>query len=489
MIEFLETSRNNHNLACIVDDKAYPYHELYEIILGQVFALKKLGLSEGNKVLVEAEPTVDFICSLFAIWELGAIAIPFYPDSPDDYIAFLVDNGEASFLIESSNSARFNLKVENCHRILFNQIRTLDRSSFTLRNKRPEDSALIIYTSGTTGKPKGVVHTWKSLRNQIQILLNAWEWKSHDKILHVLPLHHVHGLINALLCPLYANATIVFKNFQSIHFFNQIATYNISVFMAVPTIYKKISDAYQLLSPDQKLAARKILQDLRLFVSGSAALSDTIFDFWQNEFQIQILERYGMTEIGMALSNPLHGNRLKGYVGIPLPGVHAILINESEQIIEDDDIPGELYVKSDSSFLTYLGLEEETKKSFWKGWFKTGDIASKQNGYFKIWGRMSSDMIKSAGYKISALEIEEHIKEFDNQIEVAILALPDEILGEKMIAVVEFKNHLKLAEIRSYLEKKLPKYKIPREFYFTDFLPRNPLGKIQKKQIQISSLF
>lgn len=489
MIEFLENCRNNHKIACIVDDKAYQYHELYEIITGQVFVLKKLGLTEEDKVLVEAEPTVDFLCSLFAIWELGAIAIPFYPDSPDDYIAFLVENGEASFLIESSNSARSNLKLKNCHRILFNQIRTLPRSSFRVRNKRPEDSALIIYTSGTTGKPKGVVHTWKSLWNQIQILLNAWEWKSEDIILHVLPLHHVHGLINALLCPLYANATIVFKSFQSTHFFNQIASYDISVFMAVPTIYKKITDAYQLLAQDQKLATINSLQNLRLFVSGSAALSDTIFDFWQNEFQIQILERYGMTEIGMALSNPLHENRMKGYVGIPLLGVQVILINESEQIVEDDDIPGELCVKSESSFLTYLGLEEETKKSFWNGWFKTGDIASKKNGYFKIWGRRSSDLIKSAGYKISALEIEEHIKEFDNQIEVAILALPDDVLGEKMIAVIEFKNHLKLAEIRSYLEKKLPKYKIPREFYFIEFLPRNPLGKIQKKQIHMSSLF
>jgi malonyl-CoA/methylmalonyl-CoA synthetase len=218
-------------------------------------------------------------------------------------------------------------------------------------------------------------------------------------------------------------------------------------------------------------------------VCGSAALPVTVLEKWKHISGHILLERYGMTEIGMALSNPLHGERKPGYVGKPLPFVAVKIVDETGSEIQENNLPGELYVKGETVFKRYWNRPEETAKSFDESWFKTGDIAEYDDlGYYKILGRNSSDIIKSGGYKISALEIENVILEHADVRECAVVALPSEEWGETIAAAIVGKASGD--ELKLWLKDKLAPYKIPRQFNMITELPRNAMGKVLKGEVK-----
>ena len=307
--------------------------------------------------------------------------------------------------------------------------------------------ALMIYTSGTTNNPKGCITTHKTITFQAQCLISAWKYTPSDHLIHVLPLHHIHGIINGLTACLLAGATVEMhpKFNPAVIWDRWSAVGSSTMFMAVPTIYSKLVDHFDssIRATDREEVARAGANALRLVVSGSAALPTPIKKRFLEITGQTLLERYGMTEIGMGLSCGLDvSKRIDGSVGWPLPGVQVRLTNrETGAVIQDgvEEEDGMIEVKGDNVFSEYWRKPEATAKEFTPdGWFKTGDVARRRkDGAYFIQGRASVDLIKSGGYKISALEVERKMLALEEVQEVVVVGLADEEWGQRVAAVVK----------------------------------------------------
>jgi malonyl-CoA/methylmalonyl-CoA synthetase len=346
--------------------------------------------------------------------------------------------------------------------------------------------AMIVYTSGTTGGPKGVVTTHFNITAQIESLVAAWEWSEIDRIPLVLPLHHVHGIINVLCSALWSGARCdMLGQFDPFETWERFVVSDSTLFMAVPTIYAKLAKTWQGAPVEQQREWSRACRKLRLMVSGSAALPTNLFDLWKQISGHTLLERYGMTEIGMALSNPLHGDRQPGHVGAPLPGVEVRRV-DSEGLAVEAEAPGEIEVRGPGVFLEYWDRPEETATSFRGDWFRTGDVAVVESSSFKILGRQSVDIIKTGGFKVSALEIEESLRDHPAIQECAVVGVPDEEWGERVaVGVVTHRGSaLTLKGLRSWAKERLASYKAPSRLLLLDELPRNPMGKVIKPELR-----
>jgi len=344
---------------------------------------------------------------------------------------------------------------------------------------------MILYTSGTSSRPKGVVSTHANITAQIRSLVKAWEWSADDRILLCLPLHHVHGIINVVSCAMWAGATChMLPRFDASAVWDRIASGSLTLFMAVPTIYVKLIAAWDAASPEHRRVLSNGCARMRLMVSGSAALPVNTFLRWQEISSHSLLERYGMTEIGMALSNPLHGDRVPGSVGRPLPNVDV-------QLVGDDGNPvapgtaGEIEVRGPSVFAEYWDKPEATRAAFRDGWFRTGDTAAVENGVYRILGRTSIDIVKTGGHKVSALEIEEVLREHPAVADCAVVGVPDPEWGECVAAAVVPKDAqvLDLPALRNWGLKLLAPHKVPSRLLVLDALPRTAMGKVMKPTV------
>ena len=259
---------------------------------------------------------------------------------------------------------------------------------------------------------------------------------------------------------------------------------NATLFMAVPTIYVKLIEAWEAAPPAQQKIMSEACARMRLMVSGSAALPIRVLEKWQEITNHILLERYGMTETGMALSNPLHGRRVPGCVGVPLPNVEVKRVDENGNEITDGT-PGEILIKGPGVFLEYWGKPEATQRAFRDGWFCTGDIAVVENGVYRILGRSSVDIIKTGGYKVSALEIEEVLRTHPQIKECAVVGVKDEEWGERVAAALVLKpgSVMILDALRSWAKERLAAYKIPTRICLVDDLPRNATGKVIKPRV------
>ncbi|RDX88379.1 Malonate--CoA ligase, partial [Mucuna pruriens] len=358
-----------------------------------------------------------------------------------------------------------------------------------------EDAAVILYTSGTTGKPKGVVHTHKSIISQVQTLTKAWEYTSADQFLHCLPLHHIHESSTVEFLPKFSVRGVWQRWRESYPTDGSKADDAITMFTGVPTIYARLIQGYHAMDPELQYASASAAKNLRLMMCGSSALPQPVMQEWEAITGHRLLERYGMTEFVMALSNPLKGERKPGTVGKPFPGIQV-------KIIADEDGgngntgTGELCVKSPSLFKEYWKLPEVTKESFTDdGFFKTGDaVTTDEDGYYIILGRTSADIIKAGGYKLSALEIESVIHPAIS--ECCVLGLPDKDYGEIVGAIIvpqadvkrkrdqESKPVLSLEELSTWAKDKIAPYKIPSKLIVWDSIPRNAMGKVNKKELK-----
>ena len=308
--------------------------------------------------------------------------------------------------------------------------------------------ALMIYTSGTTGNPKGGVSTHENITFQASCLVKAWEYTSSDLLIHVLPLHHIHGIINGLTASLLSGATVeLHPKFDPKVIWERWQDRGSStLFMAVPTIYSRLNEYFDanIRGTEREEAARAGARALRLVVSGSAALpTPTKAKFAEITGQV-LLERYGMTEIGMALSCGLEvGKRIDGSVGWPLPGIQVRLTDkDTGRVIEEPDQDGMIEIKGGNVFREYWRKPEATAAEFTAdGWFKTGDVAKRDAaGAYFIQGRASVDLIKSGGYKISALEVERKMLALEEIQEVAVVGVKSEEWGQQVAAVVKFRD-------------------------------------------------
>eukprot|EP01059_Diplonema_ambulator_P024986 TRINITY_DN4182_c0_g1_i2.p1 TRINITY_DN4182_c0_g1~~TRINITY_DN4182_c0_g1_i2.p1 ORF type:complete len:439 (+),score=90.94 TRINITY_DN4182_c0_g1_i2:113-1318(+) len=346
----------------------------------------------------------------------------------------------------------------------------------------PLTPALMVYTSGTTGNPKGVIHTQKSVLAMTEVLINSWKWEETDVAVNCLPLHHLHGLVNVLLCSLGSVATCVFSPPQSEDLYPLLfgeMKVKPTVFMAVPTVYAK------LLQHMKKIGVEEVdTSGYRLMVSGSMALPEPLKLAWEGVTGQVLLERYGMTETGMILSQEYDGERPVGTVGGPLKGVEVKLGGEEERT-EGFEAVGEILVKSDALFAGYYKNEAATEAAFTAdGWFKTGDLAGRTDSdNYTILGRISTDIIKSAGYKLSALEIESALLRHPSLLEVSIIGTPDDVYGE-IVTAIAAPSTVDQDELKAHCLKTLAPYKVPRRFVLVDSIPRNTMGKVNKKALQ-----
>ncbi len=433
-------------------------------------------------------PGRSWIATLWGIWRAGGLAVPLALSHPRAELAYVFeDTGAALVCVDPTLRGRLP-DLGSARALLIGPEIFSEPPSETVEagsSPRPDEGALLLYTSGTTGRPKGVVITHSNLEAQVKTLTTAWAWSSEDRILGVLPLHHTHGIVNVFCCALASGATVdILPRFDARGVWEHLASGRLTLFMAVPTLYSRLISAWEAAPPQDRRVWSEGAERLRLMVSGSAALPVPVLERWRQITGHTLLERYGMTEIGMALSNPLHGSRRAGTVGSPLPGVEVRVVDEAGAPVADGD-PGELEVRGPCVFGRYWNRERATREAFRDGWFRTGDTVSRSDGIFTILGRQSIDILKSGGEKISALEIESTLLDHPAIAECAVIGVSDPDWGQRVTAVVVLTADasLDLEPLRTWAKERLAAYKVPRELRIVDALPRNALGKVTKKAL------
>ena len=346
-----------------------------------------------------------------------------------------------------------------------------------------EDPALIIYTSGTTGRPKGAVLPRRAVASNLDALADAWEWTGDDVLAHGLPLFHVHGLVLGLFGPLRRGGELRhlgrFDPAEAAAALRGGAT----MLFGVPTMYHRLGRAA---ADDPAIADG--LRRARLLVSGSAPLPAPEFTRIEELTGRQIVERYGLTETLMNTAVRADSPRRPGYVGVPVPGVEVRLVADDGSDIEDsdDETIGEVVVRGPNLFSGYLNRPDATAEAVRDGWFSTGDLATRApDGYWRIVGRRSTDLIKTGGYKVGAGEIEVALLEHPGVREAAVTGEPDPDLGERIIAWVVADGEGRPAErdLIDHVAGELAPHKRPREVRFLDELPRNAMGKVVKQRL------
>ncbi len=440
----------------------------------------------GDRIACLVEPGLDYVAAQWACWRLGAIFLPLsLSASPAELEYALNDSGAAAAFASRSLAQRLVQAAKGSTPILA----TEDCEGIHTHGAVPHDpsaGAMILYTSGTTARPKGVLTTHGNIQAQIESLVEAWEWSPFDRIPLFLPLHHVHGIINILGCALWTGAEVdIMPRFDVASVCARFVAGEYTVFMAVPTIYSLLVSYLESLPADERESVTRAVSCLRLMVSGSAALPASLHEKWSQLTGQALLERYGMTEMAMALSNPLKGERRPGSVGQPLPGVEIRLVSETGGAVVGSGEPGEIQIRGRNVFPGYWNKPEATAASFSGDWFRTGDVAVLEDGYYRILGRLSVDIIKSAGYKLSALEIESVLLEHPDIRECAVVGIPDATWGEIVAAALVTQiTDDKLPCLEEWCRLKMSRYKIPRRWALIENLPRNAMGKVVKPEVK-----
>jgi malonyl-CoA/methylmalonyl-CoA synthetase len=399
------------------------------------------GLKAGDRLCLQLPNCVEMIDLYLACVKLGVIFVPvnvLYKDREIRHI--LQDADPALFLQEPPDASGF----------------PAERPDAALDGDTP---AGIIYTSGTTGASKGAVLTHNNFAANAVNLLACWQITAADRFLLALPLFHVHGLGNGIHCWLMSGCRMrLLPRFEHQKAAAEFLDFRPTLFFGVPTIYVRLMDL-----PES--TAREIGSFMRLFVSGSAPLPGQVFEDFRAKFGHTILERYGMSENLMNISNPLAGERRAGTVGLPLPGVSVKLVN------------GEIYLKGPNLFAGYW---KRTESPFVDGWFPTGDLAEVSvDGYYTLKGR-KSDVIISGGFNIYPREIEEFLQEQEEVAEAAVTGMTDAVRGEVPVAYVVLKAEVEAGMLEQRCRERLASFKVPRAFHVVEKLPRNAMGKVQK---------
>ena len=431
-------------------------------------------------------PGFSWVAVQWGIWRAGGIAVPLPVGSTRPELEYFIEDASASILVFDAAGAGVLEPIAAARGIRgLSYSEILPCEPAALPSVSSERRAMILYTSGTTSRPKGVVTTHANITAQITSLVDAWEWSGSDRIVLCLPLHHVHGIINVVCCALWSGATChMLPRFDANAVWELIAGGSITLFMAVPTVYVKLIAAWEAASPERRASLTEACGRLRLMVSGSAALPVSTLQRWREISGHTLLERYGMTEIGMALSNPLHGERVPGSVGTPLPGVEVQLVGENgERVVAGT--AGEIEVRGPGVFKEYWNRPEATREAFRNGWFRTGDTAVVEGGSYRILGRTNIDILKTGGHKLSALEIEETLREHPSIAECAVVGVPDPEWGERVAAAVVLRGDevLDLAALRAWAREVLAAYKLPSRLLVLEALPRNAMGKVVKPEV------
>ena len=478
-------------------DTDWSYADLHRMVGKMANWLKSLKLPAGSRVAVQVEKSPQALFLYLATVRAGYTYLPLNTAYRQSEIEYFLGNAEPAVVVcDPANLAWVAALSEQagCQNVL-----TLDEigqgslasavqsfpEAFEDAQTDDQDLAAILYTSGTTGRSKGAMLTHRNLISNAQTLHQYWGWHCEDVLLHMLPIFHIHGLFVACHGALHAGATMIWLPKLDVEAALRYLPQS-TLMMGVPTYYVR------LLADDR--FNRDVTRNMRLFISGSAPLLLETFESFQAKIGQPILERYGMSETGMLTSNPYdskEGARIGSTVGKPLPGVQVRVVNDAGDPCAVEEI-GHVQVRGPNVFAGYWRMPEKTREEFTAdGWFKTGDMGrwggQTPQGqqippdYLSIVGR-SKDLIISGGYNVYPKEIESVIDDMPGVVESAVIGVPHADFGEAVVAVVV---PAKTAELDAMamigeLKIKLANYKVPKQVYLVDELPRNTMGKVQK---------
>lgn len=450
-------------------------------------ALKNISVNKHDRVAMFLANTLELIYLFAGTLKNGSVAVPINAYFKEEEAKHILNDSGAKVIL--ADRERLPI-IKNILPELkgLKHVITVDCGEYTDFNEfikdasdtepnlkiDDEDGSIIFYTSGTTGRCKGALLSHKNMESDLEALRQTWKLTDKDKLILTLPLYHIHGLGVALCSSFYNGYSIVLrKKFEPEEALKLIGEEKATLFMGVPTMYIKILEV--------KNREKYDISSMRLFISGSAPLSAETFKEFKDAFEHEVLERAGMSETNMNFSNPYHGKRKSGTVGLPLPGVRVKIVDK-----EFNDVPqgkeGEILLKGPNVFKGYWKAEEKTKQSFHDGWFITGDLGKvDEDGYITFLGR-SKDLIISGGLNIYPAEVEEIINSHPDVLESAVIGVSDKCFGEAVKAFVVLRDNLELSkgEIISYCRQRLASYKKPKHVEFIDALPRNTMGKVQK---------
>lgn len=483
---FERLTRERAEHLAIVDDRERVSFRLLGQRVGHVAAeLRARGLS-GKRVALLVTQGSRWVESFLGIIAADAIAVPLSHLHPEAEQSWFVRTSHASALVVSGETReRVAGYAGGLPVLLVEELRDSQLGPGAI-DTRAGDVAVILYTSGTTGKPKGALISQGNLEATARLLGSAWKWSPDDVLLHCLPLHHLHGLGIALLTALLAGSTTrMLEKFDGPRLWDEMA--HATVLMGVPTMHKKLLDGFDAADASTQARWAGHAARLRLVTSGSAALPTTVGERLRALTGQYPLERFGMTEIGVGASNPIEGPRVPGSCGPALPGMQLRIVKEDGSDAGPTE-SGEIWIRGPGVFLGYDENPEATREAFSEGWFKSGDTAMfLDGGHVKIMGRTSVDILKSGGYKLSALEIEEVVREHDAIADVAVVGLPDETWGEVAVAAVIAKPgrraELEGDALREWAKARIASYKVPKRVVLLDDFPRNPVGKVVKPEL------
>jgi malonyl-CoA/methylmalonyl-CoA synthetase len=426
-------------------------------------ALAARGFEPGDRLAVQLPNCVELIDVYLACTRLGVIFVPVNVLYKEREVSHVLGDAEPRWFVTAGNLGELSRDAAS---------QSDARPQVALHGDAP---AAIVYTSGTTGTSKGAVLTHNNFLANALNLLACWQITAADRFLLGLPLFHVHGLGNGLHCWLISGCRMrLLERFEHAKAPAEFFDFRPTLFFGVPTMYVR------LLACDPA-AAREIGARMRLFVCGSAPLPAQILEQFRTLFAHTILERYGMTETLMNISNPYAGERRAGSVGLPLPGVSVKLLDNDGRPVADGET-GEVHLRGPNIMAGYWRREEATREAFRDGWFRTGDLAIKSpDGYYTLCGRRS-DVIISAGFNIYPREIEEFLMEQPEVAEAAVAGVPDPVRGEIPVAYVVPAPDADFdpAELERRCRESFASFKAPRRFIRVAALPRNALGKVQK---------
>ncbi len=448
--------------------------------------LAALGVAPGERLLVQTDKSVETLVLYIASVRLGAVYVPLNVDYTEAEMAYFVADAEPVLAVcrEAGTTLFARIGGGLAVRTLADLFADLPEEQAPPVPRKADDIAAILYTSGTTGKPKGAMLSNANLASNGEVLIDIWRFTSDDRLIHALPIFHVHGLFVAVHCALFSGATMIFlAKFDPATVIGHMA--HASVLMGVPTFYTRL-----LADPAFTRAAAG---PMRLFVAGSAPLSADTFRAFEERTGHRVLERFGMTETGMLTSNPYDGERRAGSVGLPLPGVDLRIADfESGRELAQGEV-GIVEVRGPNIFKGYWRNPEKTAAEFRPdGYFITGDMGLiEPDGYVQLVGR-EKDLIITGGLNVYPAEVEAVLDDRADIAEAAVIGVPHADLGEAVVAVVcPSAGSFDKDAVRAALREELAGFKVPKDILTVDALPRNTMGKIQKKLLrdQFAGLF